>query len=253
MRNFQDILQKIQEAKEPVALCIIVAVKGSTPRKEGAKMLVYESGKFCGTIGGGNLEKKVIENALAVIKKNEPQLFRHDLLHQHSMCCGGTVDVYIEPIMKKNKLYIFGAGHTGQALAKYAVDMEFEVVMIDDRKEYIDQITIEGVNKMNLNFEQALSLLPFDKQTYITIMTYEHSIDRNILAFCIKKVYAYLGMIGSLRKVELTKKMFIESGLASKEKLDTVEMPMGLNKNSESPEEIAISILAKLIQTNNSK
>ncbi len=169
------------------------------------------------------------------------------------MCCGGTVDVYIEPIMKKNKLYIFGAGHTGQALAKYAVDMEFEVVMIDDRKEYIDQITIEGVNKMNLNFEQALSLLPFDKQTYITIMTYEHSIDRNILAFCIKKVYAYLGMIGSLRKVELTKKMFIESGLASKEKLDTVDMPMGLNINSESPEEIAISILAKLIQTKNSK
>ncbi len=75
MRNFQDILQKIQEAKEPVALCIIVAVKGSTPRKEGAKMLVYESGKICGTIGGGNLEKKVIENALAVIKKKRTSTF----------------------------------------------------------------------------------------------------------------------------------------------------------------------------------
>ena len=130
--------------------------------------------------------------------------------------------------------------------------MEFEVVMIDDRKEYLDQVATAGVNKMNLNFEQALSLLPFDKQTYITIMTYEHSIDRNILAYCIKKENAYIGMIGSLRKVELTKKMFLEGGIATKEKLDAVDMPMGLDINSESPEEIAISILAKLIQTKNS-
>jgi xanthine dehydrogenase accessory factor len=155
--------------------------------------------------------------------------------------------------MKKNKLYIFGAGHTGQALAKYAIDMDFETVVIDDRKEYLDQISQPEINKMPLDFSQALTLLPFDEQTFVAIMSYDHAIDRNILAYCIKKPHAYLGMIGSSRKVELTKKMFSEAGIATAEELNSVDMPMGIDIKSESPEEIAISILAKLIETKYTK
>ena len=214
-------------------------------------MIVEEDGKIQGTIGGGDLEKKVIENALKTIKNKTPQLFRHDLLHQHNMCCGGTVDIYIEPILKKDTLYIFGAGHTGQALAKFATELNFEVVAIDNRKEYLNQIIQPDINKMHLEFEQALTVLPFDDKTYIAIMTYDHACDRNILAYCLKKDYAYLGMIGSMRKVELTKKMFREAGFASEEELEEVDMPMGIDIKSESPEEIAISILAKLIITKN--
>src|SRR5437868_9780980 len=109
----QDIFQKITEAQRKgidVALCVIINTKGSTPRETGAKMLVYPDGGIYGTIGGGDLEKKVISNALGVLEKKEPSSFKHDLLHQHNMCCGGSVEIYIEPIMKKNKLYIFGAG-----------------------------------------------------------------------------------------------------------------------------------------------
>src|SRR5207249_1981971 len=106
--------------------------KGSTPREAGAKMLVYRSGNIFGSIGGGDLEKKVIANALDVLESKTSSTFKHDLLHQHNMCCGGSVEIYIEPIMKKNKLYIFGAGHTGHALAKYAIDFNFDVVLIDD-------------------------------------------------------------------------------------------------------------------------
>lgn len=247
-----DIYKKIYEAqadKLDVALCTIVNTRGSAPRKIGAKMIVCSNGSIYGTIGGGALEKKAIENAIQVINKKEPQLFRHDLLHQHNMCCGGTVDIYIEPIMKKNRLYIFGAGHTGNALAKYAIDVDFEVVIIDDRKDYMEQVNIEGVNKMNLPFEQTLGLLPFNEETFITIMTYDHDTDRNILANCIKKPHAYLGMIGSVRKVEITKKMFREAGIATDEELNAVDMPMGIEIKSEGPEEIAISILAKLIET----
>ena len=119
MKTLYDIIPEIQKSSENAAVCIIVNTKGSTPRKAGAKMIVYENGKLFGTIGGGDLEKKVIENAQTIIASKEPKLFRHDLLHQHGMCCGGTVEIFIEPIMKKNKLYIFGAGHTGQALAKF--------------------------------------------------------------------------------------------------------------------------------------
>ncbi len=249
MLNLPDINKILAIDNEQSAICIIVGTKGSTPRKVGAKMLVNKGGRTYGSIGGGALEKKVIENALIVIEKNEPKTFRHDLLHQHNMCCGGTIDVYIEPILKKNKLYIFGAGHIGQALAKYAIDINFEIFVIDNRKEYIDQLNLKDVNKMNLDFEQALNILPFDEQTYVAIMTYSHPIDRTILAFCIKQKRAYLGMIGSTRKVEMTKKIFIEAGTATAEELKTVDMPMGIDIKSDSPNEIAISILAKLIET----
>jgi xanthine dehydrogenase accessory factor len=233
------------------ALCIIVQTKGSTPRKVGGKMIVLENGSIKGTIGGGNLEKEVIKNAVNQIQKQEAKLFKHDLLHQHNMCCGGSVEIYIEPIKKMNKLYIFGAGHTGSALAKYAHDLDFDVYVIDDRKEYIDEISMEGINKMNLSYQNVLPTLPFDEHTFVVIMTYEHTHDRDILSHCIKQPFAYLGMIGSERKVKLTKKMFLEGKLASKEELERVDMPMGMRINAEGPEEIAISILAKLITVKN--
>ena len=249
----KDIFKKISElqTKHNLSLCTIVNTKGSTPRKIGAKMIVNENGEIFGTIGGGELEKSVIKNAIEQIKDGNAKLFRHDLLHQHNMCCGGTVDIYIEPIMKKNKLYIFGAGHTGQSLAKYSTDFDFETVLIDDRKEYVEQCKIENVNKMNLPFETALGILPFDEKTFVCIMTYSHPIDRDILSFCIRKPHAYLGMIGSQRKIEMTKKNFREGLNVSEEQLENVDMPMGVDIGAEGPEEIALSILSKLIAVKN--
>ena len=226
---------------------MIVNTKGSTPREKGAKMLVYPNGDIFGSIGGGELEKAVIADAVKSLKTGKAELFRHDLLHQHNMCCGGSVDIFIEPVMEKNKLDIFGAGHTGNALARHALSLDFEVVIIDDRKEYLDQIQLEGANKLNLHYDQALPLLPMDEHTYICIMTYSHPYDRDILSFCIKKSVAYLGMIGSRRKVEMTKKMFVDAGVGSKTELEKVDMPMGIDIAAETPDEIAISILAKMI------
>lgn len=249
-----NLLKKIEEIKRGVlggALCIVVNTKGSTPRRVGAKMVVTEDGNIVGTIGGGNLEKKVIKNALKQIEINEAKLFKHDLLHQHNMCCGGTVEIYIEPIRKMNKLYIFGAGHTGMALAEFASHMNFDIYMIDDRKEYIDKIDNVGVHKMHIDYSKALPSLPFDENTYIAIMTYEHAFDRDILAFCIKQPHAYLGMIGSQRKIELTNKMFKEGNMATDSELESVDMPMGIEVNAEGPNEIAVSILAKLIEVKN--
>ena len=248
---FWDDSYKTKLKGRNAAYCIIIKTKGSTPRKVGAKMIVVEDREIFGTIGGGNLEKVVIENAIDQIKNKEPKVFKHDLLHQHNMCCGGSVEIYIEPMEPMRKLFIFGAGHTGKALAEMAVSIGFEVFVIDDRKEYIDQLNVEGVNKLNVDYEKVLPTLPFDANTFVTIMTYEHSIDRDILSYCLKQPYAYLGMIGSRRKVELTKKMFMDSGLATQEELDRIEMPMGVDINAEGPEEIAVSIMARLIEVKN--
>lgn len=253
MYSLTEITDVLKSENEPGALCIIISTSGSTPRKAGAKMLVFRNRRIHGSIGGGALEKNVIDNAIHVIETNMPQVFRHDLLHHHNMCCGGTVNVYIEPLVKKEKLYIFGAGHTGQFLAKLACDFGFETFVIDDRKEYTDGIKEENVNKMPTDFKLALSALPFDENTYVCIMTYNHAIDREILSFCANKPHRYLGMIGSRRKVELTRKMFLESKIAAQQVIDQIDMPMGLPMKAETPQEIALSILAKMIDTRNKR
>lgn len=235
----------------PAALCLIVSAKGSTPRREGARMLVFANGSIEGSIGGGALEKQVIIDALITMKEKKPRLFRHDLLHHHGMCCGGSLQIYIEPIMANPKLYLFGAGHTGHAIALRAAGCGFDTFVIDDRPEYTHQIQIPGVNILTLPFSQALHALPFDMHTYIAILTYNHATDREILFHCIQQPHAYIGMIGSQRKVELTKKLLLESGIASIEQINLVDMPMGMPILAETPEEIAISILAKLILIKN--
>jgi xanthine dehydrogenase accessory factor len=251
MRNIIEKINSLIKEKKKFAVCTIITTKGSVPRHVGTKMIVLEDSKIVGTIGGGAFEKKVIENALEVIKSNKPELFKHDLLQQHGMCCGGYVEIFIEPVMKNKKLYIFGAGHTGQALAGFAENFDFDVFLIDDRKEYLDSFNSEKVNKMNLDHNRALKALTFDDETFIVIVTYEHKLDRDILSYCIHKPFAYLGMIGSDRKIKFTRQMFLEGNLATEQELEKVNMPVGIEIGAESPGEIAISILAELIKFKN--
>jgi xanthine dehydrogenase accessory factor len=251
MKSIYDEITLAVQNRRNSALCIVTSTKGSAPRKTGAKMLVYDNAEIFGTIGGGDLEKKVIQNALEVIKNHKPCTFKHDLLNQHGMCCGGVMEIYIEPIMNKKKLYIFGAGHTGQSLVKFASNFEFDIFVIDDRKEYLDEINIEGVNKLNLEHNKALNTLPFGEDVFIVIVTYSHQIDRDILAYCIRQPFAYLGMIGSKRKIEITKKMFIEGKIGTAEDLEKIHMPIGIDISAETPDEIAISILSEIIKVKN--
>ena len=249
--NIYDEISAIQKGSEKAALCVVVRAKGSSPRKAGAKMIVYEDGRVVGSIGGGNLEKKVIENALIQLACNTPKLFKHDLLQAHNMCCGGVMDVYIEPIVKTNQLFIFGAGHTGAALASIAEKLAFSITIIDDRQEYLAALQQNDCTCMPGHYEDILPQLPFDPHTFIVIMTYDHAFDRAILSYCLQQPFAYLGMIGSKRKITLTKKMFLEGGMATQSDLDKVDMPMGIDIHAETPGEIAISILAKIIAVKN--
>lgn len=251
MKSIYKIIEEQRNSGINTALCTIVSTKGSTPLKEGAKMLVTETGVIFGTIGGGNLEKKTIENALFSIEENSSSIFEHNLLSQHGMCCGGTVKIFIEPIMKPNKLFIFGAGHVGRALSQIASYLDFDIFVIDERPQEMEKITNPVINKVPFSYSEILPSLTFDEKTYITILTYDHQIDREILAYCIKKPFAYLGMIGSKRKVEISKKMFLSTNLFTKEELEKVDMPMGIDILANQPHEIAISILAKLIEVKN--
>ena len=242
---------EILKSNHKTALCTITLTRGSTPLKAGAKMIVFEDGSICGTIGGGPLEKKTIEDALAVIHEKKSKLIKHDLNAQLQMCCGGIVEIFIEPIMQKKKLFIFGAGHVGKAIVKHSLDLDFDITVIDPREDVFYDWEFSGYNKVISEFAKAMPTLTYDKDTFIIVTTFDHATDREVLAFCMKKPYYYLGMIGSKNKVNRTHEIFISENIATKEELEKVDMPVGLNIHAVSADEIAISIVAKIIMEKN--
>ncbi len=252
----KDILLKIDDiikSGKKAALCIIVETKGSSPRKTGSKMIVLEDGTQEGTIGGGSLELRVIEDAINVIKESKVQKYSYELGDDLSMNCGGSAEVYIEPILPQKQLYIFGAGHIGKVLAKYAPDFGFAVTLIDNREGIENDIDLNSINLNSRTYTEAASEIKFNDQSFVVIVTPKHKYDEEILEICAKKPNAYLGMIGSKTKVAKAKERIIEENILTEQELEKVDMPIGIKFNAQTPEEIAISILAKMIDVKNSK
>lgn len=247
MSNIYHKLYEIECSQEKAALCLIIDTKGSTPRKVGAKMVVNEHGNIWGTIGGGSLERQVIQDALGIIQSQKAVIFKHALVHDHGMCCGGSVQIYIEPVMNKKALYIFGAGHIGAALANLASQLDFQVTLIDGRAGMLDDFDETQYNLIPKHHELAFQELQFNENVFIAVMTHDHAFDRSIVAHCANQNFAYLGMIGSVRKVEIAKKIFRTANSVSDEQIARIDWPMGLPMMAQTPKEIAISILAKLI------
>ena len=216
-------------------------------------MIVFKDKSSAGTIGGGSLEFKVMDDAIETIKRGVPKKFTYKLEEDLGMHCGGYAEVYIEPILPDNQLYIFGAGHVGKALANLAVQYGFEIILIDPREEI--KLTFEGkpFTFIQRDFIEAAKETDFGENSFIVITTPKHKFDEDVLAICAQKQSSYIGMIGSKNKVELAKKRFIKEKLLTQKEIDRVDMPIGIKFNAQTPEEIAISILAKLIDVKNSK
>lgn len=249
-----DLYKKIAELQSehtPCVLCVITSTSGSTPRKAGSKMLVLQDGSIFGTIGGGSIEMAVIQEALRVFSAGEPASKEYALEEDLNMHCGGTVTVYFDPVMSLPKLYIFGAGHIGRALGKYASTLGFRIFFFDERPDIYKEFELEGAECHTGDYFENIAGSVFDEHTYIVITTHKHIYDEQILAAVARKPHAYLGMIGSRRKVAEARKRFVAEGLLTGEELDAVNMPIGIPFAAETPEEIAISIVAKLIDTRN--
>jgi len=247
---YNKILEVLRSGQK-AAVCTVVATRGSSPLKAGAKMIVWENGKIFGTIGGGPLEQATIGDAIRVIKKMTPEHIVHDLKAQHDMCCGGSMEIFIEPLMPSKKLFMFGGGHVGKAVVKHALDLDFEITVIDNREEIFNDWQFEGFHAAIGDFPKMMPTLPYDDNTFIVIATPDHPTDNEVLAYCIQKPHRYLGMIGSKSKVASMKKNLLEGGIATEEQLNRVDMPIGIDINAITADEIAISIVAKLISEKN--
>ncbi len=244
-------ISDLQAAHIPCVLCVITDTTGSTPRKAGSKMIVMSDGSIYGTIGGGSIELAVIKEAVSVLSKGEPLFKEYQLEEDLSMHCGGMVRVYFDPILSLPKLYIYGAGHIGRVLGKFASALGFRIFFFDERPDIYKEFQVEGAECTTGNYFETIEKTVFDEHTYIVITTPKHEFDEKILAAVARKPHAYLGMIGSKRKVAEARKKFLAEGSLTNEELDRVDMPIGIPFAAETPEEIAISILAKLIDTRN--
>jgi len=250
-----DIYQEIVRVKtegEEVALVTVVSATGSTPREEGAKMLVRPDGSIIGTIGGGSLEAQVIEEAVRVIKQAKPKRLHMSLTAKEAgevgMMCGGDLEVFIEPILNPPALYIFGGGHIALALTKMGKLCGFNITVIDDRAEFAHAERFpEAEIILAEDFTKSFPQVKIDKSSYIVIVTHGHRHDEVVLEWVVGTPARYIGMIGSKTKNETIYSHLLAKGI-TREQLDRVHAPIGLEIGAQTPEEIAVSILAELIK-----
>lgn len=232
------------------ALCTIVFTSGSTPRKAGSKMIVRSDGKTFGSVGGGKLELQVREDALKAVDSGATLLKTYSTGEDNDMHCYGECQVFIDPLPNNFPLVIFGAGHVGQALAGIANNYGFKVILVDPREELVDQLYSGSVQIIKEGYREATAKMDLDPRSFIVVCTPSHAFDEEVTLACAKKTHAYLGMIGSRKKVEEAKKFFKDNGLSSKA-IEKIDMPIGIPIHCETPAEIAISILARLIDIKN--
>lgn len=251
---YEEIARVKAEGKE-AALVTLISASGSTPRGEGAKMMVLEDGSIKGTIGGGGIEKEVMEAALEVIRKGKPQRYKYELKKADEgvgMICGGDVEVFIEPVLQSPPLFIFGAGHIAHALSKMATMTGFKVTLIDDRPGFATQERFpEAQNTLTSGFKQAFDELRIGKAGYIVIVTYGHQNDEVVLEEALKTPARYIGMIGSKTKNHAVYESLKSKGV-TEEQISRVYAPIGVSINAHTPEEIAVSILGQMIQVRRS-
>jgi xanthine dehydrogenase accessory factor len=250
MDVFEEIVE-LRRAGRRGALATIVNARGSIPSFESAKMLVRDDGSIAGTIGGGCVEGEVWQAAREVMEEEKPRTLtfnlNHDPKYDSGLVCGGTLQVYLEPILPVQTLYLFGAGHVAVNVYRAARMTGFEVVIIDDRESFANRERFpEAKDVYADDFEQVMSQLAPNQSSYVVIVTRGHRDDMRVLRWAVDTPAKYIGMIGSQRKVIAIYKQLQQEGIAP-EKLARVYAPVGLEIGAVTPEEIAIAIVAELI------
>lgn len=250
----KDLYEEIVEIRSKglrAALATIIVSKGATPRKDSAKMLVYEDGRRSGTLGGGFTEAEVCREALDTLKTGKPKLLSFDLTgvdHEESaLVCGGFMQVYVESVLPDPTLFIFGAGFVSKAVADAAKPVGFRIAIIDDRVEYANPEKFPNADDFYVDhWEEMFEKLPVNNSSYLLIATRGHPLDLICLRFALQSPAKYIGMLGSLDK---TKSLFerLEKEGVDPEKFKRVCVPMGIDIGSETAEEIAVSLVAELI------
>ncbi len=254
LRLYEKVVEWTRQGKR-VAVASIVDTKGSTPRKPGTKMLVSSDMELYGTIGGGCVEADVIFAAREVIKTLSPQLLHVDIKAKNAdeldMLCGGEITLYVEPVMPDYKLLICGGGHISKALAHVCEGLDFKITIIDDRPQFSNDGRFPNADEtISSPYEEIDEHFELTPLTFCVVVTRGHSGDEVCLRSILRSPAPYVAMIGSRGKWKHLKKSLTEHGFLE-EQLARVHSPAGLDIHSITPEEIAVSVAAQIIQYRN--
>jgi xanthine dehydrogenase accessory factor len=250
MDIYEEIVN-LRRAGRRGAVATIVNVRGSIPSFKTAKMLVRDDGSIVGTIGGGCVEADVWQAAREVMESERPRTLSFDLnndpKYDTGLVCGGTLEIFVEPILPPAELYIFGAGHVATSLYKVARMAGFDITVVDDRDAYANRERFpEAQQVIAEDFDKATTRLTPSESSHIVIVTRGHRDDMRVLRWAIQTPARYVGMIGSKRKTIAIFKELQKEGIPA-HLFDRVHAPVGLDIGAITPEEIAVSITAELI------
>jgi len=248
--SIYQVLAEIESKGGSVVLCTVIASQGSTPRHEGSKMLVYPDGRTVGSVGGGELEEQVVEAAKEALNDGKPRTVvfsMDDPKPGDPGVYGGTVTVFVEPILPSPTIVVIGAGHVGRAVVHLAKWLGFRVVVSDDRAEFCTSEATPGADVyLPCPLAELPSQYPISNTHYLILTTRNAMVDVSGLPALLETPAAYIGIIGSKRRWMHTQRLLLEGGV-SEERLNRVVSPMGLELKAETPEEIALSILSEIV------
>jgi len=247
---YEQIVQLRRDGRRG-AVATIVNVRGSIPSFKTAKMLVRDDGSIVGTIGGGCVEADVWQAAREVMESEKPRTLSFDLnqdpKYDTGLVCGGTLEVFIEPVLPPALLYVFGAGHVAMNLCQVAANAGFDLIVTDDRTSYATKERFPAARELHaLDFDEATKKLDPNETSYIVIVTRGHRDDMRLLRWAVQTRARYVGMIGSKHKVIGIFKTLEEEGVPG-HLFERVHAPIGLDIGAVTPEEIAVAITAELI------
>jgi xanthine dehydrogenase accessory factor len=235
---------------ERVAIATVVKTAGAAPCGVGSKMLVRADGTTSGSFAGPNTDGRVAQEALQAIREGHSFLTHIHLDADQGEAvgsCGATLEVFFEVLRPEPRLIIAGAGYVAQALARLATALDFRIVVVDDRRDLADPLVFGDKVQMTFgDIPQTIRELEPDESSWIVIVTRGHHLDKDALKAAIESNAAYVGMIGSPSKVKRIFKDLLKEGV-SRDRLEQVYAPIGLDLGAETPDEIALSIAAEMV------
>ena len=237
------------DSGEPVVVATVVDTDRSVPRHAGAKMLVFADRRQVGTIGGGEMEARVIDTAVEVLSSGAPRLMNFDLVDPAAGdpgVCGGTITLYLEPLLPEPNIVIVGCGHVGKAVADLAHWLGYRVTAIDDRIELATAEQMATADEVLAGpVADMIGQATIGGQTHIVLVTRNMTVDLDAIPAALSTPAQSIGVMGSTRRWGITRQRLTERGIAA-EQLDRVRSPIGLDIDAETPEQIAVSILAEI-------
>jgi xanthine dehydrogenase accessory factor len=222
---------------------------GSAPGTPGQKLFVAADGACIGTIGGGAVERAVLEElvrlAASLARGVQPhQVKTFKLGPELAMCCGGRLTILLEPLAGLVPSLVVGAGHVARALAPLLAKVGFAVTVVDEREEWAGEGQIEGARCVAGEFDEAGK--DADPRGVCLVMTHDHALDQRAIEWALRRGFAFVGGIGSRAKAERVRQRLEAKGFSEADRA-RVRMPLGVDIGARSPDEIAVAVAAELI------